>query len=320
MSGPPPTTLDRVRLWHEAGLITADQHHTLEALVSRRRFSLFVELNAFLYLGVLSLVAGVGWTFQTYFADLGDPFILVTFSALCGGCLYYCFSRAQPYSHAEVESPNLVFDYVLYLGSLLLSAELAYIEFRFQLFRGAWDPYLLSATAAYALVAYRFDNRFVLSLALAALAGWFGLKLAAFDLGSPAALRVTALVYGALVAAAGTALHRQRIKRHFLETYLHVAANVVFVAILSGIADPSTGMLYLGVLIALAALAVVQGVRFRRFVFVAYGAVYGYLGISAKVVPTLDDDARLLLSYFIVTGTLMIAILALVARRFGRDE
>jgi hypothetical protein len=292
----------------------------LGALVAGARFSLFLELNAALYLGVLAFVAGIGWTFQTYFSDLGDPFILSTFSLLFAGCLSYCFSRGAPYSPGEVESPTLVFDYVLYLGCLLLSAELAYIEFRFQLFRGAWDHYLLFTTAVFALLAYRFDNRFVLSLALAAFAGWFGLKFSAFDFRPADALRASALLYGAIVAAAGTALHKQRIKPHFLETYLHIAANVVFWAMVSGVDDRSAGALYLAALLALSAVAVVQGVRFRRFVFVAYGVVYGYIGVSVKVVPSLGNEATPILAYFVVTATAMIIALVMLARRFARDE
>lgn len=313
------TTLDRLRHWTRAGLITDDQHRTLTALVSNDRVSLFVELNALLYLGVVSLVVGLGWTFQTYFTNLGDPFILTTFTLLCAGCLCYCFSKAAPYSHGEVESPNLAFDYVLYFGCLVLSAELTYIEFRFHLFRGSWDNYLLFTSAAYALLAYRFDNRFVLSLALAACAGWFGLKVSALAFRTPDALRTSALVYSALVTGAGAVLHRRRIKPHFLEAYLHVAANVAFAAMVSGIGDPSIGLVYLGALLTLSAIAIAQGVRHRRFAFVAYGIVYGYAGISYEVLSPVSDE-KIVFGYFIVTGTLVILALVLLARRFGRDE
>jgi hypothetical protein len=76
------TTLDRLRHWNETGIITDAQSQTLAALVRNERFSVYLELNAALYLGVLALVGGVGWTFQVYFTNLGDPFILTTFSAL----------------------------------------------------------------------------------------------------------------------------------------------------------------------------------------------------------------------------------------------
>lgn len=313
------TTLDRLRDWNQSGIITEAQYHTLAALVRNDRFSLFLELNAFLYIGVLAFVAGLGWTFQTYFTNLGDPFILATFSLLFAGCLYYCFSRAAPYSHGEVESSNLALDYVLYLVCLILSAELAYIEFRFHPFQGVWDHYLLFTAVTFAFLAYRFDNRFVLSLALASLAGWFGLRVSAFGFRSPDSLRTSALVYGALVAGAGTALYRAGIKPHFLEAYLHVAANAVFVAIVSGVREESTGALYLGALIVLSGAAIVLGVRFRRFVYLAYGIIYGYLGITYVVMDHVGS-VKAILGYFVVTATLVVISLVVLARRFGRDE
>ena len=66
---------------------------------------------------------------------------------------------------------------------------------------------LLSAVVFFA-AAYRFDNRFVLSLALSTLAAWFGIKLSRFGFRSADSLRVSALVYGALVAGTGIALQR----------------------------------------------------------------------------------------------------------------
>ncbi len=65
---------------------------------------------------------------------------------------------------------------MLYLGSLTWSVELGYIESRFHLLSGQWDLYLLATAVLFFFLAYRFDNRFVLSLALSSLAGWFGRK------------------------------------------------------------------------------------------------------------------------------------------------
>ncbi|HEV3058314.1 MAG TPA: DUF2157 domain-containing protein [Vicinamibacterales bacterium] len=313
------TTLERLRGWNQEGILSDAQHDSLAALIRREHFSVFLELNALLYIGVIAFVGGLGWTFETYSADLGDAFILAACSVLFAGCLYYCFSRGSRYSHAEVESPHLAFDYVLYLGCLTLSAELAYIEFRFHLFQGAWDHYLLFTSATFALLAYRFDNRFVLSLALASLAGWFGLSVSAFGFRSSDSLRISALVYGAFVAATGTALHRLRIKPHFLESYLHVAANTVFTAVVSGVIDRSGGALYLVLLAVLAAAVIALGVRFARFAFVAYGIVYGYAGVTIRIMRHIDTGTATF-GYLVVTGTLVIILLVVLARRFGRDE
>jgi hypothetical protein len=55
----------------------------------------------------------------------------------------------------------------------------------------------------------------------------------------------------------------------------------------------------------------------RQFVFVAYAAVYGYVGVSFLLVRNLTG-ATAVLSYFVVTGIAMLVALVLIARRFGR--
>ena len=98
-------TLDKLDEWKQQGVITELQHSALAALVRKDRFSVFFELNALLYLGVLALVGGLGWTVTTYSANFGDAFIIAFLSALLAGALYYCFSWAPRYSRGEVESP-----------------------------------------------------------------------------------------------------------------------------------------------------------------------------------------------------------------------
>jgi hypothetical protein len=52
---------------------------------------------------------------------------------------------------------------------------------------------------------------------------------------------------------------------------------------------------------------------------VAYGTAYGYIGVSAKIVPRLDE-LTLILIYLVATGGAMIVFIAGLARRFGREE
>ena len=127
------TTMSRLEQWKENGLITPAQFDAIAPLVRKDLFSVFIELNALLFLGVLSFIAGVGWTIQTYFVSLGDAAIISALTLLLCLSFYYCFSRGLPYSSGEVESPNSAFDYVLYAGCLLVGLELGYLETRFHL-------------------------------------------------------------------------------------------------------------------------------------------------------------------------------------------
>lgn len=312
------TTLERLEGWRAAGVITDAQHASLAALVRRDRFSVFVELSALLYLGVLSLVGGIVWTFRDYVDDLGHAAILSIFAALMAAAFWYCFSRSGPYSNEEVEPPSLAFDYVLYFGCLVFSATLAYLETQLGIFRG-WETHLLVASFVFGGLAYRFDNRFVLSLAMSTLAGYLGLTFDLFETVDTNLLRFYAFGYAVFLAGVGLLLHRQGIKRHFFEVYLHVAVNVVLLAAASGVLEPSIGGLYIAALLALAAAAIYLGVRFNRFAFVTYGTLYGYAGVSAKLLEAIGSFTGVM-SYFAITGTMVVIALVVLARRFGRDE
>src|SRR6185369_11875561 len=101
------TTLARLEKWRDNGIITGEQLDAISRIIRRDRFSIFFELNGLLYLGVISLIAGVGWVTETYFANLGDAAIISSLALLLFLSFYYCFTRARLYSAALVESPNL---------------------------------------------------------------------------------------------------------------------------------------------------------------------------------------------------------------------
>jgi hypothetical protein len=136
------TILTRLEQWKEQGTISPEQHAHLAGLSRGEPFSLFLELNVLLYAGVLAFVAGLGWTVSTWSQQLGDVLVLTILSTILAACFWYCFSRAPAWSPAETPAPSPIFDYVLYLGSLIWSLELAYLENRFHVLSGQWDFYL----------------------------------------------------------------------------------------------------------------------------------------------------------------------------------
>jgi hypothetical protein len=311
------TILARLQQWKDQNKISPEQHALLAGLSRREPFSLFLELNLLLYAGVLAFVAGLGWTVSTWSQQLGDVLVLGVLSAILAVCFWYCFSRASAWSSAETPAPNAIFDYVLYLGSLVWSVELAYVENRFHLLSGRSDFYLLATAVLFFFLAYRFDNRFVLSLALSSLAGWFGLSISHWQTSPEAAYRAYAIVYSMLVGAAGAILQHRGIKPHFFGTYLNVAANVLFWAILSGVFDREASGLWLLALFIACGAAVAWGSVRRQFVFVAYAAVYGYVGVSWMVLRSLNDEIAVAF-YFVVTGVAMLVLLVQIGRRFAR--
>jgi hypothetical protein len=304
--------------WRAAGAISAAQHDAIWTVVRTDRLSVFDELNALLYVGVLVFAAGVGWTVRVHFARLGDAAILLPLTALLTACLTYCFRRAAAYSSAAVPAPSLAFDYVLYLGCLVFAVELWYVEFRFHLLQANWDGYLLASAVAYFALAYRFDNRLVLSLALGTLASWFGIRSSHFEMFA-GSMRGPALAYGALVAAAGVSAHHAGVKRHFLETYMHIAVNVLLLALLSGVVEDRYQWSWLVGLLVAGGTAIRAGVWFRRFAFVLYGVIYGYLGVTIYVLPH-TGSLPTALAYVVISGTVVIASLVMMSRHRGHES
>ena len=312
------TILTRLEQWKEQGKISPEQHVHLAGLSRGEPFSLFLELNVLLYAGVLAFVAGLGWTVSTWSQQLGDVLVLSVLSIILAACFWYCFSRAPAWSPAETPAPSPIFDYVLYLGSLIWSLELAYIENRFHLLSGQWDLYLLATAGLFFFLAYRFDNRFVLSLALSSLAGWFGLTISHRWAHEDAAYRQYALLYCLLVGVGGVVLQRRGLKPHFFGTYLNIVANILFWAVLSGVFERENyGLWFLALLIACGA-SLGWGLTRRQFAFVAYAAVYGYVGVSSLILRGVNDDTALF-SYFVVSGVAMLVLLVYIGRRLGRS-
>ncbi len=312
------TPLSRLDEWKSRGLISPEQHTHLSGLVGGEPLSLYLELNLLLYAGVLAFVAGLGWTVATWSEKLGDVAVLTALSALLGACLWYCFTRAAVWSAEQTPSPNLAFDYVLYLGCLVWSIELAYIEHRFQMFVGQWDLYLLLTAAFFFFLTYRFDNRLVLSLALSALAGWFGITVSQWPARADAFYRHYAILYSLVVSGAGTVLRDRSVKAHLFSTYMHVAANVLFWALLAGVFEQKWSWWGAG-LVAACAASLHWGVTHREFAFVAYAAFYGYVGFTTLLLRGVRDSTAVL-GYFLVTGTAMLVLLVQIARRFGRER
>ena len=311
------TILTRLEQWKQQGKISPEQHPHLAGLSRGEPFSLFLELNILLYAGVLAFVAGLGWTVSTWSEQLGDVLVLTVLSSILAACFWYCFSRAPAWSPAEAPAPTPIFDYVLYLGSLIWSVELGYIEKRFNVLSGRLDFDLLATAVLFFFLAYRFDNRFVLSLGLSSLAGWFGLTISRWSGPEDAAYRQYALLYCLLVGVGGAILQRFGLKAHFFGTYLNIVANVLFWALLSGVFNrEGYGLWFLALFIACGA-SLAWGLRRRQFAFVAYAAVYGYVGVSSMFLRGVSDETAIL-SYFVVTGVAMLVLLVQIGRRFGR--
>jgi uncharacterized ion transporter superfamily protein YfcC len=88
--------------------------------------------------------------------------------------------------------------------------------------------------------------------------------------------------------------------------------------LLSGVFNPRGYAVWLLGLLAACGASLAWGLARRQFSFVAYAAVYGYVGVSSILIRNMNSQTAIL-SYFFVTGVAMLVMLVQIARRFGKE-
>lgn len=301
--------------------INAGQADLLLGLYERRIIPVHRELRFFLYFGILLIVAGVGLTIKQYFIHLGDIVIIASLTLCCLAAFVYCFWKGLPFSIGEVPSPHIAFDYVLFLGCALFSMDIAYIEMQFHVLNEGWKNYLLISFALFIFLAYRFDNRLVLSLALSTLAAWFGFTLASQRFFSfEEYYRSYAISYALIVLGMGILANRLAVKKHFFDIYFNFAVHFLCIALIAGVAEHKIFSLYFPALLMVCIGLAFYSVRVRKFIYMLYAVIYGYIGLSIVVVDRIHRDTFLIFAYFIVTSGLVIGLIFKMSRQFKEEQ
>jgi hypothetical protein len=286
-------------------------------LISVRR-----ELQIALWLGVSLIAAGAGLLVKENLGRLGPTTIAISLGLAAALCLAHVARTSAPFSWGSVASPALGFDYVLLLGVLLLGSELAYLETQFRILGPRWPWHLLLLSLIQLALAFRFDSRAVLSLALASFAAWRGIApsfAAGVLIGRHGeAIRVNALVVGALFLGAGHLLARAGRKAHFEPTFGNLGLMLVLGATVAGMfAQRGPGGLWSAALAAIAAATMILAYRARRSDYFAQGVIAAYLGFL-RLAAELGMGTAML--YLVSAGSFGVLLLILRAHRCFKER
>jgi hypothetical protein len=281
--------------------------------------SVRAEIRAALYLGVLLLVSGVGLLLKENVGRIGPSAIAGAVGLAAGICLAWAWRRSAPPSWGETASTHAAFDYVLLLGALLAAADLAWIEAQTKLLGPAWPMHFLVVALFYGALAYRFDSRMLLSLALASFAAWRGVSLsvmhASLGAGDVSRLRAEALVTGVLFAAVGIVAAYRGLKAHFEDVWVNTGVLLVLGGLLSGVFAAESWTPWLGALLVVSASIAAAAYRWKRTLPFAQAVLAAYLGLMRAVFSGGGGDfaGRMLLAALLGFGAL--AIVIAVSRR-----
>ena len=266
------------------GRLPPAQAEAIAADERTRPFSLHYELRALLYLGSVLLVGGLGVLIYDNRDSLGQEAITALIALLMAASFAYAARHRPAFTWGEAPRTRIAADYLLLLGCLLFLVLEGYVQYAYGVFGTRYGLATLVPAALFFALAYRYDHRGVLSMAITALAAWVGVSVAPLAVFQNSdywqtALSRPALGLGVALVAAGLASERWRLKPHFAYTYLLLGGNLALLAAASlffertGLAAVSCWLLVLG----LCAGLVWYARRTQSYLFLVLAVFYGYV-------------------------------------------
>lgn len=290
---------------HREKLLDDAPFQLIEAMESKKLISVYYELRLVLYLGILLFTGGVGYIVYQNMSSIGHIAVMVLLLAIIGFGSYYLFKNTVPYSSGEVKAAHMYFDYVVVLVALLVIALFTYVQVYFDLeaLLFSWTSFISGVLFLY--MAYRFDNKMVLSLGITAWAAVLGLSISPVNWVSgewlePNDIYILAFSYGSFLLVLGQVLEIKDIKKHFVFTYHNFALILLFVGFITLLFDADNGLLVAFLLLAFSVFIAWYTWKRRQFLFFLYGCFSGYIAFTYMVF-SIDNIWELAFFYFPIT-------------------
>ena len=265
-------------------LITADDLDAVKKL-EHRPVSVHWDLRTLLYIGILLVTTALGILVYENIDTIGHSIIIATIGIICLVCFVYCFKKAGGYSRAKIESPGIMYDYILLTGCLLLLCFIGYLQYQYNVFGNRLGLAVFIPMVILFFVAYYFDHLGVLSIAITNLAAWVGITITPADIlkqndFSDERLIYTGILLGAALIAFSFLTNRKNIKQHFTFTYRNFGAHILFIALLAGLFHYNDiYLLWFLILAAVFFFFFRNAVKENSFYFLVVAVLYAYIGL-----------------------------------------
>lgn len=287
-------------------LIEKAQFEFLDAIETNKIISVFNELRLMLYLGIMLLSTGVGYFAYQNMGKFGHVSSMLLLLAGIIVCFFYILKYTPAYSNAKVSVTHPYYDYLLILVSLLIVGLFGYIQVYFNLVHLLLNWSTLISAVILLFMAYRFDNRGLLSMGVTALSATFGIVISPVNWTKgewlPSLdLYNTAILLGVAFILIGQISQLKKIKSHFRFTYQNVGLLIFFIGCIAAIFDSNYSILYAFFLLFSSCAVIYYSWRYKEFLFFLYSSISGYIGLSYLLIILIENshsDAYILLIYY----------------------
>ncbi len=270
------------------GHIDEEQYKAIDSFERNRLFSIHWELRTILYLGILLLSSGIGILVYLNIDTIGHQAILAAVGLASAACLYYIHKHKLPYSNQTATHASPFFDYIVLLGCLLFAVFIGYFQFQYHPFGEHYGILVFIPTIVSFYLAYRFDHKGVLSIAITGLASTFGLSVTPRQLidgndFSDLSVVFTASLLGIILAIWAWYSDKQSIKQHFSFTYNNFALNILCIATLAALFDQDLKLISLLALAGICLYFIKYALAQQSYLFLLLSVLYGYIGLTYMI-------------------------------------
>jgi hypothetical protein len=287
-------------------LIEKGQFEFLDAIETNKIISVFNELRLMLYLGIMLLSTGVGYFAYQNMGKFGHVSSMLLLLAGIIVCFFYILKYTPAYSNAEVSVTHPYYDYLLILVSLLIIGLFGYIQVYFNLVHLLLNWSTLISAVILLFMAYRFDNRGLLSMGVTALSATFGIVISPVNWTKgewlPSLnLYNTAILLGVAFILIGQISQLKKIKSHFRFTYQNIGLLIFYIGCIAAIFDSNYSILYAFLLLFSSCAVIYYSWKYKEFLFFLYSSISGYIALSyllIKLIENSHSDAYILLIYY----------------------
>ncbi len=224
----------------DRNLISQQQSQEIIGYRTLNIFSLHNELRFLLYLSVVLFTGGIGILIYKNIDTIGHTVILGLILFLTGVCFYLSHKKSNGYSNCEVLFDNPLYDYLVLLGTILSCTFLGYLQFQYKVFGNSFGIASLVGSVIAFAVAYYFDNKSSLSIAITGLATYIGISitpqtLVENEVYSNPTLAYSGLILGIVLVLWTIYCTKTNLKTHFNLVFLTFALHLCSICIIAGL-------------------------------------------------------------------------------------
>ncbi len=314
---------------HQQNFITRQQLDKIK-LQQQQPVSVHWDILMLLYLGILLATTALGILVYKNIDTIGHTAIIISIGLTCLACFVYCFKKANKYAPVKVESPNILFDYILLMGCLLLLTFVGYLQYQYNVFGNLWGLAVFIPMVILFFCAYYFDHIGVLSIAITNLAAWLGITVTPLQILNQNNFSDERLIYSGILLGAALIVFsiitmQKNIKAHFTFTYKNFGAHILFIALLAAMFNyHNIYLVWFLAIIAVAYWFFNNAVKKNAFYFLVITVLYAYIAVSYVIIDLLfaiPDTSAVYLGaiYFIGSGIALIRLLMFYNKKLKQD-